>query len=448
MSSNSISPNHREILSARSTITGKQEYLTSTSGVLNVSSSGGGGGNVNLTQVGGASIALGQTTMSASLPVTIASNQASIPVAATLSAETTKVIGVTRTADGAGNLLTSTGNALDVNLKTPATLAANMTQLNGVATSVGNGTTDTGTQRVTISSDSTGQVNITDGTNKANILKSDGTAAGQNSQLVAGAFQEKTGNVAAVGTIIASTDVSGYTFFSLQLSGFGSATVQVQFCNDNTTFSPVATFNLTATNSSTTSITSNGTYTFPKYARYMKIVTTAWSSGTIAGTLEMFTQSPPPFVLGVNSTQSGTWTVGSNSAAGSALPANVFSIGSKALTTSPTAASTGNLVALTADTMGEMLTTSGGLVTTSVPANASNVVVKGSAGRLCRVLVTTTGVTAMQIFDNATTNSGTIIGALPASAAIGGAYDFEMPAANGITIAGSATNPAVTVSWI
>lgn len=36
----------------------------------------------------------------------------------TLAAETTKVIGVTRSADGSGNLLTSTTNALDVNLKT------------------------------------------------------------------------------------------------------------------------------------------------------------------------------------------------------------------------------------------------------------------------------------------------------------------------------------------
>lgn len=39
-----------------------------------------------------------------------------------LTAETTKVIGVVRSADGIGNLLTSTGNALDVNIKTPATL--------------------------------------------------------------------------------------------------------------------------------------------------------------------------------------------------------------------------------------------------------------------------------------------------------------------------------------
>lgn len=51
--------------------------------------SGGGGGvgsDVNLIEVGGASIALGQTTMSASLPVTIASDQDPIPVTGSISA--------------------------------------------------------------------------------------------------------------------------------------------------------------------------------------------------------------------------------------------------------------------------------------------------------------------------------------------------------------------------
>ena len=43
-----------------------------------------------------------------------------VQAASTLAAETTKVIGVTRTADGSGNLLTSTSNALDVNIKSGA----------------------------------------------------------------------------------------------------------------------------------------------------------------------------------------------------------------------------------------------------------------------------------------------------------------------------------------
>lgn len=70
----------------------------------------------------GAAALIGQKAMSASLPVVLASDQASIPVAATLTAETTKVIGVVRNSDGAGNLLTSNSTtytakfALDGNL--------------------------------------------------------------------------------------------------------------------------------------------------------------------------------------------------------------------------------------------------------------------------------------------------------------------------------------------
>lgn len=47
-----------------------------------VPTTGGGGEtqNVNLTQVGGAAVALGQAAMAASLPVVIASNQTGIPV--------------------------------------------------------------------------------------------------------------------------------------------------------------------------------------------------------------------------------------------------------------------------------------------------------------------------------------------------------------------------------
>jgi|SRR5882762_119134 len=37
--------NHREVIAAVSTVTGKPEYLTSTAGVLNTSGSGGGGGS-------------------------------------------------------------------------------------------------------------------------------------------------------------------------------------------------------------------------------------------------------------------------------------------------------------------------------------------------------------------------------------------------------------------
>jgi hypothetical protein len=88
----------------------------------------------------------------------------------------------------------------------------------------------------------------------------------------------------------------------------------------------------------------------------------------------------------------------------------------------------------------------GGLFNVSVSVSASPTVVKASAGRLCRVLVTTTGSNPLVIYDNASAASGTIIGQLPVSPALG-CYQFDTPALLGITVAGSATNPAVTICY-
>lgn len=74
---------------------------------------------INVAQINSVTPLMGNgVTGTGSQRVTIASDNTAFSVNATLSAETTKVIGVTRTADGSGNLLTSTGNALDTNLKT------------------------------------------------------------------------------------------------------------------------------------------------------------------------------------------------------------------------------------------------------------------------------------------------------------------------------------------
>jgi len=65
-------------------------------------------GGVNIKEINAVTPLMGNgTTGTGSLRVTIASDNTAFSVNSTLSAETTKVIGVTRTADGAGNLLTS-----------------------------------------------------------------------------------------------------------------------------------------------------------------------------------------------------------------------------------------------------------------------------------------------------------------------------------------------------
>ena len=87
--------------------------------------------------------------------------------------------------------------------------------------------------------------------------------------------------------------------------------------------------------------------------------------------------------------------------------------------------------------------------TATVAAGAGNTVIKPRSGQLRNVLVTTAGTGAGQVnfYDNATTNSGTIIGAIPATVAVGTWYSFLMPAGLGIVCANVTNGPALTVSF-
>lgn len=99
---------------------------------------------------------------------------------------------------------------------------------------------------------------------------------------------------------------------------------------------------------------------------------------------------------------------------------------------------------------GAQLVSQGGVSTVAIAAGTTgDTVVKASAGRLCRVLVlTTAGAAVTNIYDNASGHTGTIIGILVASVAAGTTVDFQMPATNGITVQGAATNPGMTISFI
>lgn len=98
----------------------------------------------------------------------------------------------------------------------------------------------------------------------------------------------------------------------------------------------------------------------------------------------------------------------------------------------------------------DLIVATGGKSTASVPSGAANTVVKASAGRLCRIMITTlgTGTGNVAIYDNATTNSGTIIGQFVNTLAVNTVQEFQMPAANGITVANVASGPVFTVSYV
>lgn len=86
----------------------------------------------------------------------------------------------------------------------------------------------------------------------------------------------------------------------------------------------------------------------------------------------------------------------------------------------------------------------GGTSTLAIAAGqAANTTVKSTAGKLWKVIVTTSGANPMVFRDGA---AGTIIGALPANAAVG-PYEFASSAATAIVAIGNAGNPAVTVTF-
>lgn len=102
------------------------------------------------------------------------------------------------------------------------------------------------------------------------------------------------------------------------------------------------------------------------------------------------------------------------------------------------------------DDVGRLLSpANGGNHTGTVATGAANTVISAAPGRLCRVLVTTagTGSGSVLIYDNATTNSGTVVGVIPATIAIGTYYTFDMPVANGITVTNVLSGPVLTVSY-
>lgn len=81
-------------------------------------------------------------------------------------------------------------------------------------------------------------------------------------------------------------------------------------------------------------------------------------------------------------------------------------------------------------------------------AGAASVVIKPGPGYLSGCVVTAAGSTAaLYFYDNPTTGSGQLIGAVPSGAGLGTYWPFSMPALNGITALQASVSPAVTVAF-
>jgi hypothetical protein len=151
---------------------------------------------------------------------------------------------------------------------------------------------------------------LNDGTNTANTLKSDATAAGQNSLMIAGAYLSTaftTTTVQAVGT----TDAGNYRWVSVQVANQGtSSTVNFQVSNDNTNWTshyltPAASSNGSSTFSSTNTVS---LFHGPLPARYFRLNVTGISAGTTSGTIIFNTVPSAMHVLNTTTNITGTVT--------------------------------------------------------------------------------------------------------------------------------------------
>jgi len=233
---------------------------------------------------------------------------------------------------------------------------------------------------------------------------------------ICGTYLELSGLTAGTlnADLVPSTDVSSYKWFSLHITNNLVGTLTFQISNDNINWVSCQ-INNTTTGSSLTAVTNptNAMYSGAVISRYIRVRCTAYTSGSASGALELYTSDAA--TNGTVVAQSGTWTV---------QPGNTQNT-TPWLTQGPTANAT------------------------QAANTAGNVVVKGSAGALWSAVVTTLGTAQLDIFDNVSTNSGTKLLSIPASAPIGSIYQFGggARANNGIVSAGVANCPAVTFQY-
>jgi len=221
--------------------------------------------------------------------------------------------------DSSGNALNSTSNALNVEVEN-STLAVtqssgpwseNLTEINGNSvTTVANGTQAVG---------------INDGTNTANVVAGD---TGFNGVVVNNGTKTYSFSTSATGaqTILANTPTEGYATVEIVYTsvgaGLGITGGQFSATNGGTYVSSANFASGTSGFSGALGTTVNTIYTSPVKGNFFQIAVSALTSGTFAGTVTL--RANPPQSSGVQASQTGTWTVGSNSATGSAVPANAF----------------------------------------------------------------------------------------------------------------------------
>lgn len=308
--------------------------------------------STNIAQINGVTPLMGNgVTGTGSQRVTIASDNTAFSVNATLSAETTKVIGVVRNADGSGNLLTSTANALDINIKSGSIANTSFAATQATASSL-NATVTQGPAAA-----------LTAGWTVINGEQNDTT----------GTFTNATQT-----TSVTATNLAGYGNVLISINGtYGTATAIFEGSDDGgTTWYTIGEAARTDSNvveggyTSLTNTTRAWQTNNPGWDS-LRVRSTAVASGTVnvrispsaapsaAGATVQLGSAIPTGSNVIGSVNQGTspWITdgAAESPTGTSVPASASYLGLLAQTANPSAATPGNLVGALADKLGKQV---------------------------------------------------------------------------------------------
>lgn len=228
-------------------------------------------------------------------------------------------------------------------------------------------------------------VGINDGTNTANVVAGD---SGFNGVATASATKSITFTSVSTGAqTIGPWNVEGYAFAVVHItantSGGLAWTSQFSQTSGGTYASVSNVTRLDSAGNTPGALgTTNGAYYgVPLIDNYWQLSVSALTSGAISGTITYYDKLP----LTMNNfvSQSGTWTVGSNSATGSAVPANAFYMG---LNNSTNLVGWASLNGVGDGTSGTAIATSGGwnyngATWDRVRGNLDNITISASAAQ-------------------------------------------------------------------
>ncbi len=289
----------------------------------------------------------------------------------------------------------------------------------------------------------TQQSKITDGTNIAHVLKADGTAAGQNAQLVSGTgYSTATLTLNSGSPNTAWFDMLNYAWVSVAiLTNTTPATLTWQTAGDAAGTNPnninLRTVGAVTTTLSATTTSAVAAFEGPRQGRYFR-VTSNNGAGTTTLTITFFTTPAQSYTVGALAAQSGTWTVGASSATGSAVPANAFYQGVNPQTALPAAATAGNLTGATADKYGRQVVLANGFrdiigsQTTTITSSTTETTIATAVAStfldLTSIMLINTSATATRV-DIRDTTAGSVIMAfyIPAGDTRGATFGSPQP---------------------